>query len=119
MATPPTILLPRQDDIQALQNLDPKTVGLAEKMGNGKRTFSISRRDGPASKMGMEASTFKIHNSRCNGLADKWEQKETQLAFVLPVGLYRRPTPQWVGWTVTGPSPPSGCVLVAGSFVSG
>ena len=77
MATPPTILLPRQDDIQALQNLDPKTVGLAEKMGNGKRTFSISRRDGPASKMGMEASTFKIHNSRCNGVADKWEQKET------------------------------------------
>ena len=28
-------------------------------------------------------------------------------------------TPEWVGWTVAGPSPAEGCVYMAGSLVVG
>ena len=31
----------------------------------------------------------------------------------------REPTPEWAGWTLTGPSSAEGCFLVAGLFVSG
>ena len=31
----------------------------------------------------------------------------------------RGPTPAWMGWTVNGPSPASGCFLMAGGVVSG
>ena len=32
---------------------------------------------------------------------------------------HRGLTPEWVRWTVTGPSPAEGCFLMAGSFISG
>ena len=32
---------------------------------------------------------------------------------------FRGPTPEWVGWTVTGPSPAEGFFIMARGFVSG